>query len=62
MGGALTWSHQAILFAILDPGSAHYPHVLRVCCGCCALSASRLAATITPAEPGIRSGLCKVLM
>ncbi|POT58253.1 L-asparaginase [Citrobacter amalonaticus] len=38
--------HQAILFAILVQGSAHHPHVLRVRSGCCALSASRLAATV----------------
>ncbi|PHZ29287.1 L-asparaginase [Yersinia bercovieri] len=39
---------QAILFAILNLGSARNPHVLCVRSGFCALSASKLAATITP--------------
>ncbi|ORJ51370.1 L-asparaginase [Kluyvera intermedia] len=37
-----------MLFAILDLGSAHNPHVLRVRSGCCALSVSKLPASITP--------------
>ncbi|ASG43997.1 L-asparaginase [Citrobacter freundii] len=36
-----------MLFAILPLGSAHNPHVLHVRCGCSALSADKLAATIT---------------
>ncbi|EBY3142866.1 hypothetical protein CBI80_01430 [Salmonella enterica subsp. enterica serovar Morehead] len=39
---------RAILLAILVLGSAQNPHVLRVRCGFCALSVSRLAAPITP--------------
>ncbi|PIJ55340.1 L-asparaginase [Erwinia sp. OLMDLW33] len=46
---------KAILFAILPLGSARNPHVLRVRSDSCALSAGKLAATITPktrfAEP-----------
>jgi len=41
-------SHQAILFAILNQGSAQNPHVLRVRSGSSALSVSKLAATMTP--------------
>nr|HAC6696872.1 L-asparaginase [Salmonella bongori serovar 66:z65:-] len=43
---------QAILFAILNQGSAQNPHVLRVRSGSSALSVFKLAATITPDEPG----------
>lgn len=43
-------AHQAILLAILPPGSAANPHVLRVRCGWCALAEGKLAATITPDE------------
>ncbi|POD98183.1 hypothetical protein BV924_05305 [Pectobacterium odoriferum] len=39
---------RAILFAILNLGSARNPHVLRVRSGFCALSVSKLAAPITP--------------
>ncbi|MJY34507.1 hypothetical protein DSS49_21060 [Salmonella enterica subsp. enterica] len=39
---------RAILLAILDLGSAQNPHVLRVRSGFCALSVSKLAASITP--------------
>ncbi|NCF04825.1 hypothetical protein DK872_05880 [Kosakonia sp. MH5] len=39
---------KAILLAILHLGSARNPHVLCVRSGCCALSASKLAASITP--------------
>ncbi|PWD74771.1 L-asparaginase [Dickeya dianthicola] len=45
-------SHQAILFARLDLGSAQNLHVLRVRSGFSALSASTLTATITPAGTG----------
>ncbi|OXM23892.1 L-asparaginase [Pantoea sp. AV62] len=48
----LRLAHQAILFASLNPGSAHNPHVLRVRSGCSALSVFRLTATITPGLPG----------
>ncbi|OVZ93498.1 L-asparaginase [Yersinia frederiksenii] len=34
--------------AILNLSSAQNPHVLSVRCGFCALSASKLTATITP--------------
>ncbi|ASM19540.1 hypothetical protein BVG90_23700 [Serratia marcescens] len=43
-------AHQAILLAILPPGSAANPHVLRVRCGWCALAEGKPAATITPDE------------
>jgi len=43
-------AHQAILLAILPPGSAPNPHVLRVRSGWCALAEGKLAATITPDE------------
>ncbi|PRD14973.1 L-asparaginase [Pantoea coffeiphila] len=39
---------QAILLAILHPGSAHNPHVPGVRSGYCALAVSKLSATITP--------------
>ncbi|PHZ36272.1 hypothetical protein CV016_00115 [Yersinia kristensenii] len=39
---------QAILFVILNLGRARYPQVLRVRSGFAVLSASKLAATITP--------------
>ncbi|ARD18736.1 L-asparaginase [Edwardsiella piscicida] len=45
-------SHQAILLAKLDLGSAQNPHVLRVRSGFSALSASSLTATMTPAGTG----------
>ncbi|HAI05273.1 MAG TPA: L-asparaginase [Pantoea sp.] len=35
-----------MLFAILAPGSAHNPHVPSVRSVCCALSVTRLTATI----------------
>ena len=38
----------AILFAILNQGSAQNPHVLRVRSGYYALSVFKLTATITP--------------
>ncbi|OQM40201.1 hypothetical protein B9P84_25270 [Citrobacter braakii] len=34
----------------MNPGSARNPHVLRVRSGFCALSESKLAATITPSR------------
>ncbi|OWF68055.1 L-asparaginase [Yersinia frederiksenii] len=37
-----------MLFTILNLGSALNPHVLCVRSGFCALSASKLSATITP--------------
>ncbi|PKQ50679.1 DNA metabolism protein [Citrobacter portucalensis] len=40
---------QAISLAILTAGSARNPHVLCVRSGCCALSAAKLTAPITPA-------------
>ncbi|PYD38578.1 L-asparaginase [Serratia plymuthica] len=43
-------AHQAILLAILPPGSAANPHVLRVRSGLCALAEDKLAAIITPDE------------
>ncbi|AUY13191.1 L-asparaginase [Serratia marcescens] len=43
-------AHQAILLAILPPGSAANPHVLRVRSGWCALAEGKPAATITPDE------------
>ncbi|RJF55521.1 L-asparaginase [Serratia inhibens] len=43
-------AHQAILLAILPPGSAANPHVLRVRSGFYALAEDKLAATITPDE------------
>ncbi|WP_313080921.1 hypothetical protein [Atlantibacter sp.] len=43
-------SIRAILFAILNPGSAQNPRVLRVRSGFSALAVSKLAATITPNE------------
>ncbi|AWS93845.1 DNA metabolism protein [Citrobacter sp. CRE-46] len=46
---------QAISLASLTAGSARNPHVLRVRSGCCALSAVKLTAPITPAalsDPG----------
>ncbi|MDA5534795.1 hypothetical protein [Yersinia mollaretii] len=36
------------MFAILNPGSARHPHVLRVRSGGCALAESKLPAPITP--------------
>ncbi|PHH07111.1 hypothetical protein CRX53_20240 [Leclercia adecarboxylata] len=42
--------HRAIFLVILDLGSAQTPRVLRVRCGSCALSVSRLTATMTPAK------------
>ena len=50
-------SHQAILFAILRPGSAQNPHVLRVRSGFSALSGLKLPSTITPVEPGSKERL-----
>ncbi|PAC13714.1 DNA metabolism protein [Enterobacter sp. 10-1] len=44
---------KAISLAILTPGSARHPHVLRVRSGGCALADRKLAAAITP--PGIFS-------
>ncbi|EAM2864387.1 L-asparaginase [Salmonella enterica] len=41
-----------MLFAILGPGSAQNPHVLRVRSGFCALVGLKLASTITPTGPG----------
>ncbi|OVT77799.1 hypothetical protein BME90_08585 [Klebsiella quasipneumoniae subsp. similipneumoniae] len=41
-------SHQAILLAILNSGSAQNPHVLRVRSGSSALAESKLPAPITP--------------
>ncbi|ATM97276.1 L-asparaginase [Yersinia frederiksenii] len=37
-----------MLFAILNLGGALNPHVLHVRSGFCALSASKLSATMTP--------------
>jgi len=42
----------AILFAILNSGSAQNPHVLNVRSGFSALAESKLTATITPFQPG----------
>ncbi|WP_183059568.1 hypothetical protein [Salmonella enterica] len=39
---------KAISLAILTPGSARYPHVLRVRSGDCALADAKLAAPMTP--------------
>ncbi|PRD17079.1 L-asparaginase [Pantoea coffeiphila] len=36
------------MFAILHPGSAQNPHVLRVRSGSCALSVCKLPAPVTP--------------
>ncbi|PQQ37790.1 L-asparaginase [Photorhabdus luminescens] len=44
--------NRAILFAILNLGSAQNPHVLRVRSGFSALSVFKLPATITPIEIG----------
>nr|MDM8763276.1 hypothetical protein [Escherichia coli] len=49
--------HQAILFAILRPGSAQNPHVLRVRSGFSALSGLKLPSTITPGGPGSKERL-----
>ncbi|GJL48267.1 hypothetical protein TUM17580_43260 [Citrobacter farmeri] len=48
----LLWgqTYQAILFVILNLGSARNPHVLRVRSGSCALSVFKLPATMTPDE------------
>ncbi|ECE6151465.1 L-asparaginase [Salmonella enterica subsp. enterica] len=43
---------RAILLAILVLGSVQNPHVLRVRSGFCALSVSKLAASITPGGTG----------
>ncbi|AYH46983.1 hypothetical protein B6N31_04270 [Dickeya fangzhongdai] len=43
-----TYPNRAILLAILNPGSARTPHVLRVRSGFCALPVSKLAAPMTP--------------
>ncbi|RAW70740.1 hypothetical protein CKY12_09820 [Photorhabdus sp. S12-55] len=48
-------SHRAILFVILNLGSAQNPHVLRVRSGFSALSVFKLPATITPIGIGIKS-------
>ncbi|OMP89882.1 hypothetical protein BZP36_25900 [Raoultella terrigena] len=45
-------SHQAILFAIADPGSAHHPHVRPVRSGCSALSVPHWRQQFTPAGKG----------
>ncbi|NHB62222.1 hypothetical protein C5472_14120 [Photorhabdus sp. RW14-46] len=47
--------NRAILFAILNLGSAQNPHVLRVRSGFSALSVFKLPATITPIEIGSKS-------
>ncbi|CAE16799.1 unnamed protein product [Photorhabdus laumondii subsp. laumondii TTO1] len=46
------YPNRAILFAILNLGSAQNPHVLRVRSGFSALSVFKLSATITPIEIG----------
>ncbi|PWD55893.1 hypothetical protein DF209_18485 [Pectobacterium polaris] len=50
---------RAILFAILNLGSAQNPHVLRVRSGFSALSVSKLAEPITPTwtDSNFRGGL-----
>jgi hypothetical protein len=50
------YPHRAILFVILNLGSAQNPHVLRVRSGFSALSASKLTATITPMGIGFEKG------
>ncbi|HCR59401.1 MAG TPA: hypothetical protein DIW62_17380 [Raoultella sp.] len=45
-------SHQAILFAIADLGSAHNPHVRPVRSGCSALSVPHWRQQLTPAGIG----------
>ncbi|AWT19564.1 DNA metabolism protein [Klebsiella oxytoca] len=40
------------MLAILNPGSARNPHVLRVRSGCCALSGSRLTPPMTHTGTG----------
>ncbi|EAO9999430.1 DNA metabolism protein [Salmonella enterica subsp. houtenae serovar 40:z4,z32:-] len=40
--------NKAISLAILQPGSARHPHVLRVRSGGCTLADDKLAAPITP--------------
>ncbi|ATM94227.1 hypothetical protein CRN75_01745 [Yersinia frederiksenii] len=46
---------RAILFAILNLGSAQNPHVLRVRSGSCALSVFKLKLTATITPTGISS-------
>ncbi|WP_213046471.1 hypothetical protein, partial [Escherichia coli] len=46
-----------IYFAILRPGSAQNPHVLRVRSGFSALSGLKLPSTITPGGPGSKERL-----
>lgn len=48
--GSVSWRNRAILLATLNAGSARNPHVLYVRSGYCALSVSKLTATITPIE------------
>ncbi|PDO89411.1 hypothetical protein BK797_00015 [Kosakonia sacchari] len=45
--------NKAIFLAILTPGSAQNPHVLRVRSGFSALAVVKLAATITPYLPSM---------
>ncbi|OWF83683.1 hypothetical protein B4903_00810 [Yersinia frederiksenii] len=52
---------RAILFAILNLGSAQNPHVLRVRSGSCALSVFKLTATITPTGISSLSQSCHFL-
>ncbi|ATX94274.1 L-asparaginase [Citrobacter portucalensis] len=47
-GVKLPGSNRAILFAILNAGSARNPHVLHVRSGSCALAESKLPSPITP--------------
>ncbi|ASG89604.1 L-asparaginase [Salmonella enterica subsp. salamae serovar 55:k:z39 str. 1315K] len=49
-----------MLLAILNLGSAHRSHVLRVRSFGCALSVSKLAAPITPGQNVRRMALCAI--
>ncbi len=51
-------SHQAILFAILNPGQCSNSSRTSVRSGFCALSVFKLAATITPDGPGWNPRRC----